>query len=112
MLPIAGDIFLGVWRANSRNSALLEAHLAKRGQERLAGNAGAGEGTGMKTAPHAVPATTGGVPQVRPVSGPAEQLRKPQATPVSTPAPSRQATRGRKWWGGRKEKAAVPVSAV
>ncbi|WVR08683.1 hypothetical protein IAU60_005741 [Kwoniella sp. DSM 27419] len=35
-VPIAGDIFLAAWKANSRNAHLLEAYLTIRGQELLA----------------------------------------------------------------------------
>lgn len=36
-IPIAGDIILGVWKANSRNAALLEEFLRIRGEEFLKG---------------------------------------------------------------------------
>ncbi|WVQ95460.1 hypothetical protein IAU59_002557 [Kwoniella sp. CBS 9459] len=35
-IPVAGDIFLAAWKANSRNAHLLEAYLVIRGQELLA----------------------------------------------------------------------------
>jgi hypothetical protein len=34
-VPVAGDIFLAVWKANSRNAVLLEEYLRIRGQELL-----------------------------------------------------------------------------
>lgn len=40
-IPLAGDVFLQIWKANSRNSALLRAHLEERGRERLAADSGA-----------------------------------------------------------------------
>ena len=36
LVPIVGDIFLAQWKANSRNSYLLEEYLTVRGQEYLA----------------------------------------------------------------------------
>jgi len=36
-IPVIGDIFLGVWKANSRNAALLEEYLRIRGEEFLKG---------------------------------------------------------------------------
>lgn len=48
MIPVFGDIFLAWWKANSRNSWLLEKHLVerimKREQERLGVPAGKGKG--------------------------------------------------------------------
>jgi hypothetical protein len=55
-IPLAGDVFLQIWKANSRNSALLRAHLEERGRERLAGGAG-----GMQTISGSTPASTGTV---------------------------------------------------
>jgi len=37
LIPIIGDILLGVWKANSRNAALLEEFLRIRGEEFLKG---------------------------------------------------------------------------
>ncbi|ADV21023.1 hypothetical protein I315_01434 [Cryptococcus gattii Ru294] len=37
LVPVAGDIFLAAWKANSRNALLLEAYLTIRGQEYIAG---------------------------------------------------------------------------
>ncbi|ODN83053.1 hypothetical protein L202_01278 [Cryptococcus amylolentus CBS 6039] len=36
LVPVAGDIFLAAWKANSRNALLLEEYLTIRGQEYLA----------------------------------------------------------------------------
>ncbi|WVQ86155.1 hypothetical protein IAT38_008323 [Cryptococcus sp. DSM 104549] len=36
LVPVAGDIFLAAWKANSRNAHLLEAYLTIRGEEFLA----------------------------------------------------------------------------
>lgn len=36
LVPIAGDIALAVWKANSRNAHLLEKFLAARGEEHIA----------------------------------------------------------------------------
>jgi len=35
LIPIAGDVILGIWKANSRNAALLEEFLRIRGEEFL-----------------------------------------------------------------------------
>jgi len=43
LIPVIGDILLGVWKANSRNAALLEEYLRIRGEEFLKGGA---HGTG------------------------------------------------------------------
>lgn len=45
IFPIVGDILLGVWKANSRNAALLEEYLRIRGEEFLKGGK---QGTGKR----------------------------------------------------------------
>lgn len=97
LVPIAGDIALAVWKANSRNAKLLELHLRKIGQENISnGLSGLTPDTSAPAHPNPNTATTpnhasnaaGGAPSVASTS---EQTR------VVDPA-----TGKKKWFGGKK----------
>ena len=57
LVPFIGDILLAIWRANSRNAALLEEFLRQRGQGNLTQEEGAAKKDANKPAEERSPAT-------------------------------------------------------
>ncbi|GAA5974596.1 hypothetical protein JCM11641_007017 [Rhodosporidiobolus odoratus] len=126
LVPLVGDLCLAVWKANSRNAALLEDFLIRRAAKAAAGSAttggdeedlaalalGAGGGKIDKISgemvggarPLAVP-TTGGTGPVTSTSGAGERV------PLTAPGEGG----GKKWYGwggGKKVKAEVAPAQV
>lgn len=108
MVPIAGDVALAVFKANSRNAALLEEFLRIRGEEfiKMAGEGavhpqdahakrgwfggGKGNGKGKGKAPTTAPLLSAGdVEQVKPGSGmTGTEMREALPVPESSPPPA------------------------
>lgn len=91
LVPIAGDIALAVWKANSRNAKLLELHLRKIGQENISnGLSGLTPDTNAPAHPNPNVAAT-------PAGGSANVASTSEQTRVVDPA-----TGKKKFFGGKK----------
>lgn len=86
IVPIAGDIVIGVFKANSRNAILLEEYLRIRGEEYLRmQNLQGGKSTGTSTPK---PMSKKDVAQVKPGAGMEATAGQPSTSTSTTMSPS------------------------
>lgn len=112
-IPLAGDIILAIWRANSRNAKLLEEFLRVKGEENMAnGLPNLTPHTDERGRPIAHPAQNAAREVAREgsagastgagtaVHGQNETVQTNAAAPSTTAAQQPQTQTKRKWWGG------------
>ncbi|KAL4063762.1 hypothetical protein J3A83DRAFT_967859 [Scleroderma citrinum] len=87
VVPVIGDIVIGVFKVNSRNAALLEEFLRIRGEEYLRMRAEVEEGGGMGTSGHKS-LSKKDVTQVKPGAGMKNPVGQPSSSTATTSAMS------------------------
>ncbi|KAI0065556.1 hypothetical protein BV25DRAFT_1706407 [Artomyces pyxidatus] len=81
LVPIAGDVLLAAWRANSRNAALLEEFMRTRAAKNLDAAAAAQTITAPSTSKSAVHKHSASAPRDSRATGEVEEVARPGAEP-------------------------------
>jgi hypothetical protein len=114
LVPIVGDVMLAMWRANSRNAALLEEYLRQRahGTTEAVGVQGASKPAGKSAAKTKVHPETAKGKVVE--AGPSTVVPAGPSTITGGDSPARSGSSGsRRWmnWGRSSKEKGVPQVA-